>query len=212
MEVPGAVAPGSGSNGGSGGGGTHNQTNGGSTTQANSGGGIGYGGTTTPTAGALNTGGGGGNYSGNGNGAGGGSGIVIVRYPITAYVEADHPTTQVEYLLSKEDADNTLTCSLNAIDITSTKTIPDLNWHQVGCLIDRDGVGQIYLDGKPDGASVAISSTAMATTANLTLGTRSYSPTNYFSGQLDDVEIYNYLLTPVQIQSQFNGGAVNFSR
>lgn len=125
------------------------------------------------------------------------------------------------YIISKEDADNdgyrlqfdsgnTLTCSVDTIDITSTRTITDTNWHHVGCVIDRDGNGQIYIDGLPDGSPVAISSEAMATTTALRLGSRSYSAANYFSGLIDDVRIYNYALSPEQTKSVMTGGSVRF--
>lgn len=124
---------------------------------------------------------------------------------------------QTHQILSKEDkdndgwrliinADNTVTCSVNTIDITSTSTI-DTNWHHIGCTITRAGNGQIYIDGKPDGTAVAISSTAMATTAPLVIGARSYTTTNYFNGLLDDVRIYNYVPTSGQIMTIMNNNA-----
>ncbi len=119
------------------------------------------------------------------------------------------------YILSKEDADNdgwrlqfdagdTVTCSVNGIDVTSTKTITDTNWHQIGCTIPRAGSGQVYIDANPDGSAVAISSTAMATTSALTIGTRSYSAANWFNGQIDDVRLYNYALTKTQVHTLYN--------
>ena len=126
-----------------------------------------------------------------------------------------------QYIISKEDADNdgyrlqfdsgnTVTCSVDTIDITSTSTITDTNWHSLGCVIDRDGNGQVYIDAKPDGSAVAISSEAMATTANIRLGTRAYTSTNYLDGQIDEVKIFNYALTAQQVRDLFNEGAVHF--
>lgn len=125
------------------------------------------------------------------------------------------------YIVSKEDADNdgyrlqfdsgnTVTCSIDAIDITSTTTITDTNWHHLGCVIDRDGDGQVYIDGLPDGSPAAISSEAMATTTALRFGSRSYSAASYLNGLLDDVRIYNYALSPEQVKSVITGGAVRF--
>ena len=118
------------------------------------------------------------------------------------------------YVLSKEDADNdgwrllinsdnTFTCSVDAIDITSTKTV-DTNWHLVGCTIDRDGVGKTYIDAVEAGPATAISSEVMSNTANLQIGTRSYSAASYFDGPIDDVKIFNYPLTPYQVQVLYN--------
>lgn len=118
-------------------------------------------------------------------------------------------------IISKEDADNdgwrlqftstnTVRCSVNAIDIDSTSTITDTNWHFVGCTISRAGNGQVYIDGVANGSATAISSTTMATTSNIRIGTRSYTSTNYFNGQIDDLRIYYYALSPAQIRLLLN--------
>ncbi len=126
-------------------------------------------------------------------------------------------------IVSKEDADNdgwrleftssnTVRCSVNSIDVDSTQTITDTTtWHHVGCSVSRAGNGQVYIDGKPSGSATAISSTAMATTAGLRFGARSYTVANYFNGILDDVKLFNYALTLSQVRTIFNGGGgVNF--
>jgi hypothetical protein len=167
-------------------------------------------------SGTANTGGGGGGSQG-GVGGSGGSGIVIVRYPIPE----EFIDNQEQYLVSKEDADNdgyrlvlnaddTVTCSINNIDITTIVTISDADWHHVACTIDRDGDGKLYIDGKLEASVTFGAPIAMATTANLTIGTRSYSPTTYFVGQLDELRIHNYALTEEQIRIAINQGGVSF--
>ena len=124
-------------------------------------------------------------------------------------------------IISKEDAaddgwrmqftsSDTVRCSVNAIDIDSTSTITDTNWHFVGCSIDRSGNGQVYIDGKADGTPTAISSEVMATTSNITIGTQSYTPANYFQGQIDDLRIYPYPLTQTQVKRIMNNDAAVF--
>ncbi len=124
-------------------------------------------------------------------------------------------TTGEMNIISKEDADNdgwrlqitssnTVRCSVNSIDVDSTSTITDTNWHFVGCSISRAGNGQVYIDGIANGTATAISSTTMATTSNIRIGTRSYTSTNYFSGQIDDVRIYNYSLSATQVKMLLN--------
>lgn len=126
------------------------------------------------------------------------------------------------YVISKEDADNdgwrilltstnTVQCSIDAIDISSTATITDTNWHHIGCVVDRDGNGQVYIDGSANGSSASISSEVMATTSNMRIGTRSYSSTNYFSGSIDDIRIFPYALTTTQIKAVMNNSkAIRF--
>jgi len=127
-------------------------------------------------------------------------------------------TTGIEYIVSKEDADNDgwrmmfnssnqVVCSEDISDVTSTTAISDTNWHQVGCTISRAGNGQIYIDGKADGSTVSMGSDAMATTSNIAIGTRSYTATNYFNGLIDEVQLYNYALTTQQIKTIYNQNA-----
>jgi hypothetical protein len=124
-------------------------------------------------------------------------------------------TTGTEYLVSKEDADNDgwrlmfnssnqVVCSQDATDVTSSASITDTAWHLVGCTIDRDGNGQVYIDGIANGSAVSMGTDAMATTSNIRLGTRSYTSTSYFNGLLDDTRIYSYVLTPTQITTLYN--------
>ncbi|EKD91103.1 MAG: hypothetical protein ACD_30C00045G0003 [uncultured bacterium] len=126
-------------------------------------------------------------------------------------------TTGTEYIISKEDADddgwrmqfnssNQVLCSEDATDVTSTQTITDTSWYLVGCTIDRDGNGQVYIDGKSTGSAVSMGTDAMATTSNIRIATRSYTSTSYLNGQIDDVKIFNYSLTAKQVQQLYNGG------
>lgn len=137
-------------------------------------------------------------------------------YSTFAWIKRD--TTGAMTVISKEDADNdgwrliltsgnTVQCSVDAVDITSTSTITDTNWHHVGCTIDRDGNGQVYIDGKANGSATAISSEAMANTAAMRIGAQAYSITNYFDGLIDDVEVFNYALTAAQVRKLFNEGS-----
>lgn len=139
-----------------------------------------------------------------------------VDFSLFAWIK--RTTTGTEYILSKEDADNDgyrlmfnssnqVLCSEDATDVTSTSTITDTNWHLVGCTIDRDGNGQVYIDGRADGSTTAMGTDAMATTTALTIGTRSYTATSYITGQIDDVRIYNYALTATQVKTLMNQNA-----
>jgi hypothetical protein len=109
------------------------------------------------------------------------------------------------------NASNQVVCSQDATDVTSTTAITDTNWHLIGCTIDRDGNGQVYIDGIANGSTSAMGTDTMATTSNIRIGTRSYTSTSYFNGLIDDVRIYNYVLTPAQIRTVYNqNSAVRF--
>lgn len=140
-------------------------------------------------------------------------------FSVFAWVKRGSTGSEMD-ILSKEDADNdgwrleftsgnTVRCSLNSTDITSTSTITDTStWHLVGCVVNRSGNGQVYIDGKPDGTAVATTSITMATTAGLRIGALSYATiANYLNGTIDDVRIYTYALTQSQVNKVYNEGS-----
>ncbi len=92
--------------------------------------------------------------------------------------------------------------SLDRIDITSSTAINDTSWHLVGAVIDRDGRGQIYIDGEPDGAAVAIKSEAMKISAarDMTIGRVSYKQAQYLKGKIEEVRIYSRVLSGGEIR------------
>ena len=96
-------------------------------------------------------------------------------------------------------SNNTFRCSVNTIDVVSGSTITDTKWHFIGCTIDRDGNGQMYLDGVANGSVVAISSEVMATTASVFVGTEQAGGNQPFDGLIDDVRIYNRALSAAEI-------------
>ncbi len=100
---------------------------------------------------------------------------------------------------------------LNVVEVFSTKTVPINEWHNVGVTYDGTNV-RFYYDGslaETVNNALAINS---ATTSNAYIGTYLYNPSlvQYFNGLIDDVKIYNYALTPLQVQTEYNQGAVNF--
>jgi hypothetical protein len=141
-------------------------------------------------------------------------------FSLLAWVKRDS-TGSLDTIISKEDAandgyslkvnaDNTVSCTLNATTLTSTHTL-DTNWHHVACTINRSGTGQIYINGDKSGAAVDTSSITMATTATLTIGARSYTPAGtYFGGLIDDLRLYNYSLTEPLVRSAMNYGSTRF--
>jgi len=90
----------------------------------------------------------------------------------------------------------------------------DNSWHNVVVVVD--GVDNtIYVDGVKKDVTISsgsettnsfLSLTNIATT--MSIGRRFYTDLPaYFSGQIDDVRIYNYALTPLQVKTVYNMGA-----
>ncbi len=136
-------------------------------------------------------------------------------FSLSAWVKRGS-TGSAQNIISKEDADNdgwrlqfdagnTITCSVNATDITSTATVTDItSWHHIVCSVDRAGSGYIYLDGKLVTAATVTSGITMATTSDMLIGARSYTPANYFAGLIDDVKIYSFPLTADDVKIDYN--------
>jgi len=87
------------------------------------------------------------------------------------------------------------------------------NWHHVVATWDgttsSNGV-KLYVDGirVAQGTSSADSFISLAGT-NQVIGALPCSA-HYFAGKIDEVQTYNYALTPAQIQTIYNNGAVSF--
>ncbi len=100
----------------------------------------------------------------------------------------------------------------------TTATVDDGNWHFIVATYDRSANMNIYIDGVLDPqATTDISSEVgnISNSGNLIIGDGNQGVTGAstleFKGQLDDVKLYNYVLTPQQIQNDMNqGGAIRF--
>jgi hypothetical protein len=78
------------------------------------------------------------------------------------------------------------------------------SWNHIVVTVNGTN-GNMYLNGVLKTTNSAISVTC--TNKNIGGGIAS----RWFSGQIDDVRIYNYALTPEQIKQVYNGGAINFN-
>ncbi|MBI2590947.1 MAG: LamG domain-containing protein [Candidatus Blackburnbacteria bacterium] len=100
------------------------------------------------------------------------------------------------------------TYSTSTIDTQSTKTVNDGSWHQV--IVTYDGSSSasgvnFYIDGILISKSTAINNLSSSILNNITptIGSRN-NQAYYWNGQLDDVRVYNYALTPLQVKLLYN--------
>lgn len=136
-------------------------------------------------------------------------------FSISAWVKRTS-VGSTQYIISKEDADNdgwrlmfdagdTVTCSVNATDITSTVTITDTTlWHHLVCAVDRSGTSYIYIDGSLASAGTSTTALTMATTTSAAMGGRSYTTGAYLAGGLDDLKIFNVALSATEVKIEYN--------
>ena len=85
-------------------------------------------------------------------------------------------------------------------------TLTDRRWHHVVFTSDRDGQGRVFLDGQQVG-EVSLAEVSPAAQFS---GAQSFSigaSTNQFRGDLDDIAIWDRLLSPVEVGSLFASAA-----
>ncbi len=68
----------------------------------------------------------------------------------------------------------------------------------------------IYKNGVLQGSGTTDTTTSVPSYSAFTIGAQTTPSNRYFPGQIDDVQIYNYALTAVQVKKLYTGGAVRF--
>jgi Concanavalin A-like lectin/glucanases superfamily/IPT/TIG domain len=92
--------------------------------------------------------------------------------------------------------------------IEGNTNIADGMWHHVAGTWDGSTI-RVYVDGHEDGTGVSFSGTLRSGQTNSAFIGRSQNvDPGYFQGQIDDVRLYNYALTPEQIRQAMNEGSV----
>lgn len=93
---------------------------------------------------------------------------------------------------------------------TNANTISASAWYHVAAVYD--GTNQIiYINGVNTTQGSKTGSITSSSGKNL-IGIRdATSPKQFFNGQIDDARVYNYALTPTQVKTLYNNGAVNFA-
>ena len=81
-------------------------------------------------------------------------------------------------------------------------------WRHFAVTVDRDNTAGIifYLNGAPVGPTLnpTARSGSLTNTSALRMGCRSFSLSGFVNGSLDEIELFNRVLTPTEIQAIFN--------
>lgn len=96
------------------------------------------------------------------------------------------------------------------LSITSTNTVDDSQWHHFAATFNDTGTAYLYLDGILVASGTPSGSWSFNSQV-LRLGKATDTFWGAFTGQLDDIKIFNYPLTATQVKTLYNNGAVNFS-
>ncbi len=84
---------------------------------------------------------------------------------------------------------------------SSNTTLSSGGWHHVGVTF-TSGIVKFYLNGQPDGSFTSTNSSNPTNTHELQLG-RAFNG-NYFNGKMDEVAIFNSVLSDSQISAIYN--------
>ncbi|OGY09316.1 MAG: hypothetical protein A3D24_01250 [Candidatus Blackburnbacteria bacterium RIFCSPHIGHO2_02_FULL_39_13] len=95
---------------------------------------------------------------------------------------------------------------------TSGVDFDDSAWHLVTGVKTGTTKIELFVDGISRASDSTISATNTLANSNaLYIGMDRDGTSAGWDGQIDDVRIYNYALTPVQVKDVYNNGAVNFA-
>ena len=98
--------------------------------------------------------------------------------------------------------------STHAASVGTTESYNDGIWHHVAMTYEN-GILELFVDGVSKGTDDAEGSGGGLYTeaGGIALGRDGNYSAYYFNGQMDEVKIYNYVLTSNQIQVDYNNGA-----
>jgi len=92
------------------------------------------------------------------------------------------------------------------------RNVADGNWHHVAVTVDRNLTGSLYVDGfqvlafNPTQRQGSLTNTS-ALWVGRTHPTTCVPTSQYFTGRIDELEMFNRALTQTEIQALFNAGA-----
>ena len=92
-------------------------------------------------------------------------------------------------------------------NFNSSAFVADNQWHHIAVTIDRNNPagGNFYVDGSPEPFNPMSRMGDLTNMAPLRIGGHSFSPSS-FNGVLDELEFFDRVLTPVEIQALFQAG------
>lgn len=101
-------------------------------------------------------------------------------------------TTQASVTLRISD-------SVNALSVVSQSYIGLESWYHFGVTVDRDGIAQMYINGESDGTPTSVTGVGNINAPSgidLTVGATHFAnQKDYFNGELDDLRVYQGLLS-----------------
>ena len=123
--------------------------------------------------------------------------------------EQGRGTFRVDVQDQNQGSAGTVDVNVGGTSVTSVGTVDDGSWHHIAVSYDQSGNGNVtvYIDGVLD-SQVAGGAWAWATGQPFNLGQINDSYWEIFNGSLDDVRLYNRILTDSEVVRVASTGAV----
>ncbi len=96
------------------------------------------------------------------------------------------------------------TTSGTDVFVTSSSSYKDDKWHYATVTFDGSAL-RLYVDGIPVGALVTSLLPDNTGTQPVRIGANSLANNGYFTGNIDEVRVYNIALTPTEVTDAYNG-------
>ncbi|MFA7676227.1 MAG: LamG domain-containing protein, partial [Candidatus Shapirobacteria bacterium] len=128
----------------------------------------------------------------------------------SGYIVGRFQATDAGYMMRWSNTQLTLYYG-NTENVSSSSFPSSTDWTHAVITFDN-GIVKFYRNGIPIGSTSGITINSADSIHNTISNRWGGSGTgHHFSGQIDDVRIYNYALTPEQVKVLYNGGAVSFN-
>lgn len=130
-------------------------------------------------------------------------------YKGAVLLEQGHGTFRVDVLDQNQSSAGSVDVNVGGTSITSNATVDDGTWHHVAVSYDQSGNGNVsvYIDGVLD-SQEAGGAWTWATDQPFTLGQINDSYWELYNGSLDDVRLYNRILTDAEVAQVVANGAI----
>jgi hypothetical protein len=129
---------------------------------------------------------------------------------IVSNTDGESPGYELKISVSGRIRGRVMTACCNGVESTDDGTvITDNKWHHVVVVFGRTSGMTRYIDGILSGSADDISAEyyAFSTVYGLRIGARLWiTPDQFFSGQIDELKLYNYARTQKQIVEDMNAG------
>jgi hypothetical protein len=111
--------------------------------------------------------------------------------------------------VARNNADPSLSYAGGLTDALGTKDVSDGNWHHFVAISDASGLRfgtALYIDGVQDG-TIAGNAALVANGSRMSIGDNPGATGRYWNGQVDDLAIWNRVLSEAEITALYNTGA-----